>query len=254
MTKDYYSIDAMSASAIKRGTISMLAMADYYKRGVAETPGMRLGTLMHMAVLEPPKFGELTAYEGTKASNDYKALAALIGPENLINVDQQAAILEAVQVLRAHPVAGRYLAQPGQSEVEYYWEHDGHACKARIDRITSDGTMIEYKTTASLHGFQNAAERMNYHLQLGWYWKAAAPLKVVVIAQESNPPYDVAVMPVRLVNCKMWYSEALQIAERWWSGDRSGAYPDEFAFERPAWASSASGADELDIDDLMDNG
>ena len=249
---NYYEVDAMFASAIKAGAVSMLNMEQYFRGGVKATAAMTAGTMRHMAVLEPDRFDGLTIYDGSRNANAYRALVDSVGAENIITPAERESHIEAVEVLKRHDVAMSYLNRPGTCEKECYWTHDGHPCKAKIDKLCNDGTMIEYKTTGQLGSFQSTALRMHYHLQLGWYWRATNAKRVVAIAQEIKPPYDVAVMTVRTVNLKMWYNDALAIAERWWAGERSGAYPEAFAFELPSWYDGGSSADSLELDDLVE--
>jgi hypothetical protein len=228
-------------------------MEHYLAHGVTPSPAMRAGSLRHMAVLEPLKFVALVVCDGTKASKLYKRwIASGKTPEDIVTPAQKESHLAALAVLKRHGDAASYMSRAGQCEAEYFWDIDGHPCKCKVDKMCDDGTMIEYKTTGQLGKFANTSASMHYHLQLGWYAHATKARRVVVIAQETAAPYDVMVLTVRAPLLKMWYNEALLIARRWWDGDRSGAYPDAFAFELPSWA-DCGGADALEIDDFLDN-
>jgi hypothetical protein len=247
---NYYDVNAMSASAIKRGAISMLHMEEFFTTPNKPTTAMIAGSLRHLAVLEPEKFSKLVAFEGDRRSKEYKLAESIYGKDNLIAKLEYDGHKRAAEMAMSHPVASKYFANLEGTEVEFYWEHGatGNPCKAKIDGVCNDGTIIEFKTTANLDNFASAAARLYYNLQLGWYAYAAHASRVVVIAQESNAPYDVAVMSVRPLDLMQWYKQAEVIALRWWSHglhkqEVSGRYPEEFAFELPAWAQQQESVD-----------
>jgi len=239
--KDYYDVPAMSASAIKQGAISMKHMHHYMTSGGTKTtPAMRTGTLLHMAILEPERFEDFIVVDGDRRCKDYKDAVAEFGEGGVILETERVACIRCRDSVMEHEAARKWIDEPGTCEKSYYWEHGGHACKARLDKFCYNGTAIEYKTTGSLGRFASTAAGMFYHLQLGWYSCAAETDRMVVIAQEASEPFDVAVFTIRPVQLKMWYRKALSIAERYWSGDRSGAYPEPLSFELPSWAEDDS--------------
>ncbi len=236
---DYYEVKAMSASAIKRGAVSMEDMLHYTNNPPKPTPAMRTGTLRHMAVLEPERFLKLKQHSCSSVrTKEYKALAEEYGADNLIKVDEHLEQCKAAGKVLSHSQLGNAL--DGEAEAEYYWEHESHPCKAKLD-ISGNGHITEFKTTADLSTFAATSARMYYHLQLGWYAHAYRQARgdlpdVTVVAQMANAPYSVMVLTVAQHQLEGWYQAALAIAERWWSGERGERYPERVAFELPSWA------------------
>lgn len=237
---DYYEVDAMSASAIKQGAVSMLQMHHYLNHPMKSSPAMRTGTLRHMALLEPEKFEALLVCDESKQNKKYKDLAGYWGSDDIVTSNEYQSNLQAVRVVMTHPVAKGYMLAKGECEKEYFWDTDGKPCKAKLDKVTDCNEFIEFKTTASLAKFQNTSAQMNYHLQLGWYSKAANTENVIVIVQESKAPYDVAVYRVRGILVKQYYDMALEVAKKYWIAQALGRYqgqsPEEVSFEMPSWA------------------
>jgi hypothetical protein len=252
--RDYFGVPAMSASAIKRGAVSMKAMEAYTQAGgMEQTPAMRLGTLCHMAILEPRQFAFIQPVTSRRCKAVQELVAAGMPVYDEAEVETAVRVAEAVA---AHPVAASYTRALVATESEHYWETEGHACKAKLDGMLRLHQFVEVKTCASLSRFISDAARMYYHLQLGWYGHALRQARstdampdAIVVAVETKAPYDVAVFRARPRQLKMWYAEALDIARRYWSGDRAGAYPDEMELELPSWAEHAGNGDALDFED-----
>jgi len=253
--KEYFAVDAMSASMIKAGAVSMLYMQHRMKTPMTPSPAMIKGTLGHMAVLEPERFSNLRTYDGTRSGKEYKELVAEWGEDAVISTNANRANLAAVSVLMDHPEVQRLgLFKEGRPEVEIYWDEDGKPCKCKVDWLGPD-YWIEYKTTANLASFQYTSEKMFYNLQLGWYDRGVStlgkPRKRYVVVQEQKAPYDVKVMKVSEVNCKRWWRDCVKIHDRWIDGDRSGAYNEIEEFELSMWAEDDT-VDMQGIDDQLD--
>jgi len=252
---DYFAVDAMSASMLKAGAVSMLYMQHRMQTPLTPSPAMIAGTERHMAVLEPAKFAALRSYDGTKSGKEYKELVAEWGKDALINGAKLKGHLKAVSVVMDHPEVQQLgLFNEGEAEAEVYWDEGGKPCKCKVDWLGPD-YWVEYKTTASLASFQYTCEKMFYNLQLGWYDRGVStlnkPRKRYIVVQEQKAPFDVKVMKVSGTNCKRWFRDGMEIYERWLSGDRSGAYNEIEEFELSMWAED----DKIDmqgIDDQLD--
>lgn len=252
--KEYFAVDAMSASMLKAGAVSMLYMQHRMETPMTPSPAMERGTLGHMAVLEPKRFSDLPTWDESKRTKAYKEFAAGVdGP--IISRSEQVAYWAQRQQVINHPEVKRLgLFQEGEPEAEIYWDEDGKPCKCKVDWLGPD-YWIEYKTTANLKGFDYTAGNMNYQLQLGWYHRGVATLgkkrKCYIVAQEQNAPYDVAVMQVSSMNCKRWFNRCMEIYRKWLSGNRDGAYPEVFQFELPARMEDES--EPLDVDEQIES-
>jgi len=237
---DYFETRGYSASAIKAGAVSMLAMQDYFENGNETTAAMRKGTLRHTAILEPDKLDGLLICDRSKNTNLYKSLAELHGAENIITSKElKEANMARAQVMKHPEVLRLKLFTGGEVEKELYWQEDGIDCKCKIDYLQDD-CFIEYKTCSDLRRFGNSAGQLNYHLQLGWYYRGCKR-RCYIVAQESKSPYDVAVFDTSTLLLRAWSELAMRIVFQYESGDRSGAYPELLAFEMPAWCGDTSG-------------
>lgn len=237
---NYFDVKAFSASAIKAGAVSMLRMAHYMTSGTEKTAAMKQGTLQHRAVLEPLTLQSMVVADYDGRTNAGKALLAQHG-ENLIKPAAFAELEAVGDRVHGHPAVREFgLLEGGTAEKEIYWTDDGIDCKAKLDYLAPEH-FVEYKTCNNLAGFTRSAAAMFYHLQLGWYGRAAychdvKPRKCYIIAQESKAPFDVAVFRVQDIYLKSWHEDCRRIVDKYLSGDRQGAFPEIMTFELPAYA------------------
>jgi len=247
---DYYEVKAYSGSAIKAGAVSMLKMQEFMTAEPVSSPAMLRGTMQHMAVLEPEAFNRLHVEEYNGATKAGKELVAIYGKEGIIKPAEHAQLIRAREMVMQHPEVRRLdLFQGGTAEVAHYWHEHGIDCKCKVDYETPE-IFIEYKTTGNLAGFMRSAAGMKYQLQLGWYWHGCGRKRCYVVAQEQKAPFDVAVFEVSAADLNAWYMQALEIALRFESGDRSGAYPALMTFELPGYVVDVepeSGSDEVEF-------
>lgn len=241
---NYYDVKAINASAIKAGAISMLAMQHEVEIGKEASAAMRKGSLRHMAVLEPCKFGKLIVADFDGRTKEGKATIATYGREKLIKPAEFEAEKKAAEMVFNHPVVSAMgLMSGGEAEKEIYWKKGIVDCKAKLDYVRPSH-IVEFKTTGNLAGFARTAAGMNYQLQLAWYWYAGYELdgvnrKVYIVAQEQAAPFDVAVYEVPQLMLEKWLQDCMNIVERYINGDRSGAYNQLMTFELPSWAEAA---------------
>lgn len=240
---NYFDVKAYSASAIKAGNVSMLAMQNMIENGMEASAGMRKGTLFHEALLEPEIFSKRIVTPLARNTNAYKAIAAE-AEFGTVKPDEKADLERTVAAVWNHPEVARLgLFKGGEAEKELYWQEDGLDCKCKIDYSHND-YIIEYKSTGKLANFIRMAENMAYYLQLGWYWRGDSVVsgkekKMYVVAQEQSAPFDVAVFEVPTLMLKTWFFQCMEIVRKYESGDRSGAFPTIMQFERPAYVLGA---------------
>ena len=251
--KEYFAVDAMSASMLKAGAVSMKYMQYRKDTPMVASSTMINGSFMHMATLEPMRFADVPEVTQKKRS---AALTEEHGELGYLPAGVAQKYLDAATSLHAHPkVVELGLFQEGEPEAEIYWDEDGKPCKCKVDWLGPD-YWIEYKTTANLDSFQYTSEKMFYNLQLGWYHRGVATLgkagvKCYVVVQEQKAPFDVKVMKVSSTNCKRWFRDGMEIYDTWLSGDRSGAYSEIEEFELSMWAEDDT-IDMQGIDDQLE--
>lgn len=171
------------------------------------TPAMRLGTLTHTAVLEPWRLDEniMVAPKIDRRTSAGKAEweAFLIASEGkeLVELDELEKLYAIRDSVRSHPAAAKALGMIREVESSIFWQIGDVDCRCRPDGITTNGVIVDLKTTkdASPDGFAKSIAGYRYHVQAAYYsdgYEAAfgsPPRGFVFIAVETEPPYLVAV-------------------------------------------------------------
>jgi hypothetical protein len=200
-----------------------------------QTPAMRMGTLIHTAVLEPDTLATRTMLmpedaptRPTSRQRDAKkpsestleAIAwwdrfeATRAGREIITPDEHKALIRIQDRVRNHPIAGRLLAD-GEAEKSYFAktavriiDHDTgevteteELVKCRPDWVTSNGVMVDLKSTesASPSAFGRSVVNYRYFVQPPWYGDifntlyGEPPAAFVFIAVEKAWPHAVGV-------------------------------------------------------------
>jgi len=237
------------ASAIKYGRKSMLAMRAFIDGtiGHEETPAKTLGTLAHMAILEPDRFaGECVVYDGggTRASKDYKEFAAAHDGARILKADEMSRVV-SIRDAVMHCIPAAELIVSCEHEVKVAWEDPAYGPAAgRID-LLGDFVLADLKTAANIEprSFTRQAFGMGYFHQLAWYRYAAPRTTVKIVAVESSPPHDVAIYTVPGMYLDVFYRQAASIAARYRECEATGYFPGAVEVEQ-----------ELDIEPWMLDG
>jgi hypothetical protein len=176
---------------------------------VVETAAMRIGTALHVAVLEPNDWSTLYACapdvdrrtkEGKAA---YAAALEAVGGGTLLPADDYAAVLGMAEAVSRSSVASKLLARSLDCEVSVFWtdEETGIECRARPDALADDRSfVIDLKTTddASPGAFERSIAKWGYHRQAAFYLDGVAaatgkrPEAFVFVVVERNAPHAVA--------------------------------------------------------------
>ena len=172
---------------------------------------LTLGTISHVAVLEPKKLE--TAFverpEGidfrTKEGKEWKAS---IGTTPILDADEARAVRGIRDSIAAHSAAKDLLAEC-DTEVALFGEHrTGLWIKGRVDalKVPSDNeaVIVDVKTTsagADYGTFSRQAAQLNYHLSAAWYCHLCGlnglpPARFYWVVVEVTPPYAVAVYEI----------------------------------------------------------
>jgi hypothetical protein len=198
---EYHADPAVSASHLHAVAASPY---HYWKRHLdpnrqqlEPTAAMRLGTLVHCAVLEPDELLQRYGVCGprnTKAGKEQAAAMAADGIEAVSETDMTLALSMAAAV-REHPAAAALL-QAGKAEQSFWWDDmtTGLRCKCRPDWCRG-GTLVDLKTTtdASPAGFAKSVANFRYHVQAAHYLAGTFAERFVFIAVEKTYPYAVGV-------------------------------------------------------------
>jgi hypothetical protein len=215
---------------------------------------LTLGTVSHVAVLEPKKLD--TAFverpEGidfrTKEGKEWKAS---VGTTPILDADEARAVRGIRDSIAAHDAAKALLAGC-DSEVALFAEHrSGLWIKGRVDalKVESDNEAIicDVKTTsagADYGTFSRQAASLNYHFSAAWYCHLAGlnglpPARFYWIAVEVAPPYAVAVYeihPDALYLGVGMMNDALElIAQCEDAGEWPGYAPEVQCLNLPSW-------------------
>lgn len=227
------------------------------------TPAMLFGSAYHMAILEQVRFLEtyLVAPEingRTKAGKvQYADLMARVAVEGRILIKQENMdrIQAMKKVLRSHTVASGLLTE-GKPEVSVFWQdaETGLGCKCRVDYIRESlRAVTDLKTTqdASLNGFRRSIANFGYHRQAGYYLEGLTNATGdmwdtwIFVAQESKPPYGVAVYLLEPEDIQQGWQEAkelLRVYKDCKEKDVWPGYPDRVqTISLPRWAKNQGG-------------
>jgi len=244
----YRSAEAISASDIK-WILPPKTPAHYhaYKTGLIkreETRALVIGTLCHLAVLEPDKLPTSFALrpDGLDLrTKDGKAWKEAQGDLPILDGDEAAMLGGIAMAVSEHPVA-RKLLHGSKREVSLFSDHrTGLKLKGRID-VLGEGFVADVKTAAEgdMQNFAAAVFRYGYHVQAAMYCQLAGVEKFSFIAVEKTPPFAVAVYTLS--------DKALQVGLNYLNYaldtialcTESGLWPaysaDEQTLDLPAWA------------------
>ena len=199
---DYHADPAVSAShlhAVAKSPYHYFSRYLDQKRSAPEpTAAMRLGSLVHCAVLEPEELAGrygVCAPRNTKAGKEQAERMAAAGIEAVTGSDMELALAMA-DAVRSHQAAAELLRN-GKAEQSFWWDDaaTGLRCKCRPDWY--DGTtVVDLKSTtdASPAAFARSVATFRYHVQASHYLAGLhGAERFVFIAVEKTAPYAVAV-------------------------------------------------------------
>jgi exodeoxyribonuclease VIII len=212
---DYRSAPAIAGSDAKK-ILPPLTPAHYAAHMAGETrrepsKAMLLGTMAHLAVLEPSKLDGafVEKPEGidfrTKLGKEWKES---VGAMPVLDQDEARAVRGIRDSIAANKAARDLLAET-QSEVALFAEHrSGLWIKGRVDALKVESDMnsviVDVKTTsagADYGTFSRQAASLNYHVSAAWYSHLAGlnglpPCRFYWIAVETTAPFAVAVYEI----------------------------------------------------------
>jgi hypothetical protein len=262
---DYLSWPAVSNSGLTR----MLKSPAHYRAYVdgppsEPSPAMRLGSAVHMAILEPDKFADtyhpepqIEGYANPRGTKSYKAAVQQIEAEGftVLREEDMTAVAAITEAAHAHPRLVKVITATGTAELSICWSDPdtGVTCKGRIDwhtPTTAGGAILDLKTTkdASPSSFERAIYQFGYHRQAALYLRGAKELDLpvkhyTIAAIETAPPYGVVLYrlddeAIRLGEVQVDFALGLY-AECRRTGVWNGYTTDVVEIGLPAWADKA---------------
>lgn len=174
---------------------------------------MLLGTMAHLAVLEPSKLD--TAFvqkpegkEGDFRTKEGKEWRASIGTTPILDADEARAVRGIRDSIAAHSAARELLADC-DTEVALFAEHrTGLWIKGRVDALKvvddMEAVIVDVKTTsagADYGTFSRQAASLNYHVSAAWYCHLCGlnglpPARFYWVVVETVAPFAVAVYEI----------------------------------------------------------
>lgn len=194
--------------------------------GITESAAMRIGKLVHCAVLG----GEFVVYGETRRGKDWEAFKSTNRGKFIVSdteVENASSIVDAIQ---ANSLAMSVLA--GRHELEIDWNIGPRKCQSHLD-VLADTFISDLKITNCTEPsrFSAQAERMAWHAQLAWYRKAVYETKqndirdLYLVGVEPKAPYNVTVlrMPMAAIQdgdilCRKWFEQLIAC-------ESSGVFP-----------------------------
>lgn len=237
----YHALKAVSPSRIKLLGRSPLHYYDQFlaedRKPCKQTDAMRLGTVLHTAVLEPQLWDSTIAVpphafdRRTKAG---EARAHAFAAENagrlVLTPDDADAVRRMADAVWKHRAAAFLLEIPGRREPTYTWidPETGLACKTRPDwHSDSDFAVVDLKSTkdASRVEFAKSIANLDYHVQAAWNRRALGKEKFLTIAVENSRPWAVAVYPASAAMLAAGERRIDRAMEQLAECSRSGVWP-----------------------------
>jgi len=202
--QDYFQLEGISATLLKSIIKQSAVHAANRMRTFKPTPAMQLGTAAHCAILEPHLYEQQIAIapdcdRRTKiGKEEYASFVESVGDKTVIKYEQHESAIAMSNAIDEHEHATELLHGTTR-EVEKIFTFDGETCKAKIDAIKGDNTIIDIKTTidASPDAFAKQSANLFYQMQMAWYAKAIGSdwktCNCYIIAVENTAPHGVAV-------------------------------------------------------------
>jgi len=256
MTYDEYdAAPGLRASELKHGVKSMLHMHHYVICGQEETTAMRMGRLIHCAVLEPEVFASnAVVWTGkVRRGKEWDAFCDECDPAWCITPTEHADLLGMSAVHHGNRHASNLISRT-EHEVSMFWDDEIYgAGKVRLDGYSARHGIVEYKTTGNVEpwAFASTCAKMHYDIQIGWGHHGAAlncerkDLPYHIISQEQKAPYDVIVYRVPDSVIDAGYAAAEDIARRYRISETVGIFDgiasEIMPLEWPAWAGGTAG-------------
>lgn len=204
--------DYRSAPGVNWSSLKHIAESPAHYQSYRTTPpkppsaAMQLGTLIHLATLEPDRFAsEVVVFDGDKRRKEWEEFKLEHAGRTIATRSEHDIAEECAAAVWRHPAA-RSVLSGCEFEKSLFWtdEATGLPCKGLADALRSDGgVLVDLKKTRSSESgaFGRQAASLMYHGQMGHYARGVEAIHGVTprcyfVVVEPEPPYDVAVYEV----------------------------------------------------------
>lgn len=234
------------------------------------TPSMLLGTAIHVATLEPERFGkEYVAYPGpVRRGKEWEQWSARHASDTIITESELETTIAVSRAVLADPVAARYLAS-GQPEMTLQWtdKETQLACKARVDWLiggSNDGhrppIIVGLKTARSAHPrrFATQAAQLGYPVQWALYAAGYTAItgqkpEMIEIVVETAPFYEVVVYRITQEVLDFGDEQVREYLQKVVECTKSGKWPGiadgrELPLILPGWAMGSDDSPAIELD------
>lgn len=205
--------NAVNNSSLKKILKSPASFYSSFFMGEKAEPSdaMKLGSAVHLAILEPMKFKEAYVLEpdfGDQRSSknrDKKSewMASQNPKATFVSQENLEMVTRIAENIADHRDAF-LLLRDGKTEISGYYRdpETGIRCKIRPDFFSPNlMTLVDLKTTTdcSISAFSKAIWNYKYHIQMAMYSEGISQIEkskvefVAFIAVEKTPPYEIAV-------------------------------------------------------------
>lgn len=241
--RDYALEPRINQSLLAKFSRSPAHAREYIANPSMPTDDMFLGTLIHMAVLEPEEFKKrvVVAPKVDRRRSEGKAIWEKFQADNkgreVADLDEYNTAVNVAKSVHAHPLVADLLAAKGVNEVTAAWTdtRTGVKCKARIDRLCSlfgYTIVLDLKSTRSAedYPFSKSIADYKYHLQAAFYMDglttlAPAKRKYWIVPVEKEPPYCCQVFEIEEPAIQQGRAEYQQYLDTYLDCVKSGIWP-----------------------------
>ena len=172
------------------------------------TAAMDFGSLFHNLLLTPKDFNKEFAVEPAvnKRTNEGKAILEEFYIKNEGKIIVTEKDIEDAQVIvnkiKKNPLVASLLKMKHKTEVSMFWENElGIKCKGRLDLLTENDIIVDFKTTTSAkpEDFEKSSYDYGYHKQAAFYTEGfekitgRKPKAFIFVAIEKKAPFGVCV-------------------------------------------------------------
>lgn len=172
------------------------------KRIKPPTTALKLGSMLHKAVLEPNEFNSFYQVIENKRTKEGKEKILQLEEKGIeaISFEEKVLCNDICDAVANHPIASELFSK-GTAEQSFFWDHKetNLPLKCRADWINGD-TIIDLKTTAeggaSEDAFSRSMANFLYHVQSAHYCEGIGLKKFVFVAVEKVYPFNIGVYEI----------------------------------------------------------